>query len=268
MLTKDLKKRFERNIILKELGQAGQQKLLEARVLVIGVGGLGSPAALYLAAAGVGTLGIVDSDRVELSNLQRQILHFTEDIGREKVKSAAAKLTAFHPQLKVVPHCEFVSADNIRGLIQGYDFVIDGTDNFAAKFLINDACVQAGIPFSHAGVLRFSGVTMTVIPGQSACYRCAFPDTPPKDSVPSPADVGILGSVAGLMGTLQATEAIKIITGAGTPLTNTLLSFDTLEMNFRTVILERDTKCVVCGVHSIDGFNGKDSCDHTASKSR
>ena len=200
-----------------------------------------------MAAAGVGTLGIVDADKVDLSNLQRQVIHHTPDVGTLKVESAAAKMRAINPDVTVRTYHQFVMADNIEGLIHGYDFVIDGTDNFSAKFLINDACVLAGVPYSHGGILRFNGQTMTVLPRQTACYRCVFGKPPPKGVVPTCSQAGVLGAIAGMLGTIQATEALKHITGAGQLLTNALLTFEALEMNFRKVKLKRNPQCPVCG---------------------
>lgn len=242
--------RYSRNILLKDVGVAGQEKLFAAKVLVIGAGGLGSPAALYLAAAGVGTIGIADGDGVDLSNLQRQILHATADVGRPKVDSAAEKIAALNPDVRVRRHPEFLRAGTIRAIIRDYDFVIDGTDSFAAKFLINDACVLEGIPFSHGGVLRFQGQTMTVLPGRSPCYRCVFSAPPPDDAVPTCSQAGILGAVAGMLGSIQAAEALKYITGAGRLLTGSLLTFDALDMAFRKVAVKRNPHCAACGPKS------------------
>jgi molybdopterin/thiamine biosynthesis adenylyltransferase len=245
--TEERLERYSRHIILQEVGVQGQERLHAARVLIIGAGGLGAPAALYLAAAGVGTLGIADADAVDLSNLQRQVIHHTPDVGKPKVESAADKVRAINPDVTVRTYCTFVSAENIGQLVAGYDFVIDGTDNFAAKFLINDACVLAGIPFSHGGILRFQGQTMTVLPRQSACYRCIFERPPPKDAVPTCAQAGVLGAIAGMLGTIQAAEALKHIVGAGHVLADALLTFDALEMNFRKVPLRRNRDCALCG---------------------
>lgn len=239
--------RYSRTILLREIGVDGQARLCEARVLVVGAGGLGSPAALYLAAAGVGTIGIVDHDRVDPSNLQRQILHSTVDIGRAKVESAAAAIRALNPDVRVIQINEMLRAANVLEVIRDYDFVLDGTDNFAAKFLVNDACVLNGIPFSHGGVLGFTGQTMTVIPGKSACYRCIFRQPPPAGTVATCSDAGVLGSVAGLLGSIQATEALKFLAGAGQLLTDTLLRFDALAMRFRSIQLTRQDACPVCG---------------------
>jgi molybdopterin-synthase adenylyltransferase len=229
--------RYSRQILLREIGVEGQVKLAQARVLIVGAGGLGSPIALYLAAAGVGTIDIVDSDVVDVSNLQRQIAHATSDIGRAKAESAAEAVLAINPELNVRVHRTRLRADNIMDLVGGSDFVLDGTDNFPAKFLLNDACVLAGVPLSHGGVLGFGGQTMTILPGRSACYRCIFRRPPPPGAVATGSQAGILGAVAGLLGTIQAAEAVKYITGAGTLLTDVLLRFDTLTMDFRKIPL-------------------------------
>ena len=230
--------RYSRHIILKDVGGAGQEKLLNGKVLVIGAGGLGSPAALYLAAAGVGTIGIVDADVVDLSNLQRQVIHHTADVGRPKVQSAKEKIEAINPDVTVNTYQELFMAHNALDILKDYDFVIDGTDNFSAKFLINDACVMAEKPFSHAGILRFDGQTMTVVPG-SATYRCVFRDPPPKNAVPTCSQAGILGAVAGMLGTMQAAEALRYIIGVGDLLTNRLLIVNALDMKFRTVPVKK-----------------------------
>ena len=239
--------RYSRHIILKDLGIGGQARIREARVLIIGAGGLGSPAALYLAAAGAGTIGIADADCVELSNLQRQVIHFTKDVNRPKVESAAEKMREINPDVTVKMYHEFVRAANIGPMIADYDFIIDGTDNFATKFLINDACILAGKPFSHGGILRFNGQTMTILPSRSACYRCVFPSPPPPGRVPTCSQAGVLGAVAGILGTIQATECLKFITKTGTLLADSLLTFDTKSMVFRTIALRRNGKCAVCG---------------------
>lgn len=246
-LTEDQINRYSRHILLKEVGGKGQKKLLDGRVLVIGAGGLGSPIALYLAAAGVGTIGIADADEVDISNLQRQVIHFTPDVGKPKVISASEKMRAINPDVNVIPHQTWVTADNIAGLIADYDFVIDGTDNFAAKFLINDACVLAGKPYSHGGILQFDGQTMTVLPGESACYRCIFPEPPPKDVIPTCSRAGVIGVLPGVLGTLQATEAIKFLLGTGELLTSRLLTYNALRMRFREVPLKKSAKCPICG---------------------
>jgi adenylyltransferase/sulfurtransferase len=239
--------RYSRNIILKEVGGKGQEKLLASKVLIIGAGGLGAPAALYLAAAGVGTLGIVDGDKVDLTNLQRQIIHFTEDVGVAKVDSAKGKINRLNPDVKVETYHEIVTSANIAAIMEGYDFVIDGTDNFPAKFLINDACVLIGKPYSHAGILRFMGQTITVIPGIGPCCRCIFYGPPPPDSVPSCSQAGVLGGIAGIMGTIQAMETLKFLVGVGQLLSGRLLQVDALSMSFREVELRRNPQCPICG---------------------
>jgi len=247
-LTEQQIERYSRHIILREIGGAGQEKLLAAKVLIIGAGGLGAPAALYLAAAGIGTLGIVDADVVDLSNLQRQIIHFTSDLGRQKVLSAEDKIKAINPDVTTALYEERATADNILSIIKDrdYDFIIDGTDNFQAKFLINDACVLAGKPFSHGGILRFDGQTFTHVPG-SACYRCVFPEPPPAGSVPTCSQAGVLGVVAGMLGTIQAAEAVKSVLGIGKLLTNRMLIFNAADMEFRTVRFKKNPDCAVCG---------------------
>jgi molybdopterin-synthase adenylyltransferase len=240
--------RYSRHIILKEVGGAGQQKLLNSKVLIIGAGGLGAPIALYLAAAGVGTLGIIDGDQVDLSNLQRQVIHFTDDVGKAKVESAREKIQQMNPDVTVKTYFDVVHADNILDIISDYDFVVDGTDNFAAKFLINDACVIGKKPFSHGGILRFDGQTMTVVPG-SACYRCVFDGPPPTNAVPTCSQAGVLGAVAGMLGTTQAAEVLKYLIGTGELLTNRLLIFNANKMQFRTVSFKKNPKCKVCGDH-------------------
>jgi len=239
--------RYSRQIILQQVGGKGQQRLLAARVLVIGAGGLGSPVALYLAAAGIGTIGIVDGDRVDVTNLQRQIIHHTCDIGVEKVESAAAKMRAINPDVEVRTYSQRVTAANIMDIVSDYDFVIDGTDNFAAKFLINDACCLAKRPFSHAGILRFEGQLTTILPGTSACYRCVFHQPPPTNAVPSCSQAGVLGTVAGVIGCLQATEAIKYLLGIGQLLTDAILVFDAMTCTFRRIPVRRADDCPVCG---------------------
>lgn len=239
--------RYSRHIILKEVGIEGQMKLLSSRILIIGAGGLGSPAALYLAAAGVGTIGIADADDVDLSNLQRQVIHFTADVGTPKVDSARNKMRAINPDIEVLTYRAFLRADTIRAVVRDYDFIIDGTDSFASKFLINDACFFEKKPFSHGGILKFDGQTMTVDPGATACVRCVFNAPPPAGSVPSCGQAGVLGAIAGMLGTIQATEAIKFVTGIGEPLTNALLAFDAFRMSFQKIRINRNPRCPLCG---------------------
>jgi len=245
--TNDQLERYSRHIILKEVGVKGQRKIASAKVLIIGAGGLGAPAALYLAAAGVGTIGIADADEVDLSNLQRQVIHSTPDVGKAKVLSAKEAMEAINPDVTVKPYQTFVDAGNILQLIEGYDFIIDGTDNFAAKFLINDACVIAGKPFSHAGIIRFKGQLMTYVPSMGPCYRCAFKEPPPADAVPTCSQAGVIGAIGGVIGSLQALEAVKYITGIGELLTGSLLTYDALKMDFHKIKLPENKECAVCG---------------------
>jgi len=241
--------RYSRHIILKEVGAKGQKKLLNSKVLIIGTGGLGAPAAMFLAAAGVGNIGLVDFDSVELSNLQRQIIHLTRDVGKPKVISGMETINEMNPDVEVTTYKEWVSSENIRDIIKDkdYDFIIDGTDNFPAKFLINDACVLTQKPFSHAGIIRFQGQTMTYVPGQGPCYRCVFLNPPPPDAVPTCKQAGVLGVMGGIIGTIQATEAIKYVLGVGELLTGQLLTYDSLKMEFRKIKLPHNKNCQVCG---------------------
>ena len=247
-MTDEQIERYSRHIILKEVGVKGQKKLLNAKVLIIGAGGLGSPAALYLAAAGVGTIGIADADVVDLSNLQRQVIHTTANIGKAKVESAKEAMEAINPDVKVNVYQTFVDSTNIRELIREYDFILDGTDNFPAKFLVNDACVMEKKPFSHAGIIRFKGQLMTYVPGQGPCYRCVFKNPPPADAVPTCKQAGVVGAMGGVIGSLQAMEAIKYITGVGELLTGYLLTYDAIKQEFHKVKLPSNThSCAVCG---------------------
>ena len=248
-LSKEQMERYSRHIILGQVGGKGQQKILNTKVLVIGTGGLGAPAAMYLAAAGVGNIGLVDFDVVDLSNLQRQIIHQTADVGKAKVKSGEETINAMNPDVNVKTYNEKVTAANIRDIINDgdYDFIIDGTDNFPAKFLINDACVLEKKPFSHAGIIRFEGQLMTYVPGNGPCYRCVFKEPPPPDAVPTCRQAGVLGVMGGVIGTLQATEALKYILGIGELLTGYLLTYNALTMTFRKVKLPQNKNCAVCG---------------------
>ena len=257
MLTEDQIERYSRHIILQDVGGAGQEKILNAKVLIIGTGGLGAPAALYLAAAGVGTLGLIDGDAVDLSNLQRQVIHFTPDVGKDKVQSAKEKIAQINPDVTVHAIKDLFRADNALDLIKDYDFIIDGTDNFATKFLINDACVLGKKPFSHGGILRFDGQTMTYVPG-SASYRCVFHKPPPLNAVPTCSQAGVFGAIAGMLGTIQAAEALKFIVGKGELLTNRLLIFDALSMNFRTVNVKPNEKRLA--IDKLEDFEQK-GCD-------
>jgi len=239
--------RYSRHIILSEVGGKGQKRLAQARVLIVGAGGLGAPAALYLAAAGVGTLGLVDGDTVDLSNLHRQVIHHTDDLGRQKVESARQKIAALNPDVRVVTVPAALDADNAVALFSEYDVVIDGTDTFPVKFLINDAAFFTKRPLIHGGILRFEGQMFTIVPGESACYRCIFPEPPPAGLVPSCREAGVMGPLAGIIGTLQATEALKVILGIGRPLANRILKYDGLLTQFRTVPIRKNPKCPLCG---------------------
>lgn len=240
--------RYSRHILLQDIGVEGQEKIINGKVLVIGAGGLGAPILLYLAAAGVGMLGVIDGDVVDLSNLQRQVIHFTPDVGKPKVLSAKEKINQINPDVNVITYHEFFTAENAFDIIKDYDFIVDGTDSFPVKFLINDACVLSKKPFSHGGILRFDGQTLTHLPG-TACYRCAFHSPPPPDAVPTCSQAGVLGAIAGMLGTIQAAEVLKYLAGTGDLLTNRLLSFNAKTMNFRTVNLKRNKNCPICGEH-------------------
>lgn len=240
--------RYSRHILLQDIGVEGQEKINQGKVLVIGAGGLGAPILLYLAAAGIGTLGVIDGDVVDLSNLQRQVIHFTPDVGKPKVESAKEKINLINPDVKVITYHKFFTAENAFDIIKNYDFIVDGTDSFPVKFLINDACVLAGKPFSHGGILRFDGQTLTHLP-HTACYRCAFHSPPPPNAVPTCSQAGVLGAIAGMLGTIQAAEVLKFLTDTGDLLTNRLLTFNAKSMNFRTVKVNKNKKCPICGEH-------------------
>jgi molybdopterin/thiamine biosynthesis adenylyltransferase len=248
--TPEQMRRYERHFSLDGVGFQGQLKLRKSKVLVVGAGGLGSPALLYLAAAGIGRIGIADGDTVDLSNLQRQIAHSTPDIGKAKTQSAKEKIAAINPNVQVIEYGEFLNAANIARVFTDYDFIVEGSDNFATKFLVNDACVLLRKPFSHAGMLRYEGQTLTVLPGKSRCYRCLFRDPPPPDSVPNCAEAGILGMLPGILGSIQAAEAVKYLLGLGELLTDRLLIFDALSMRFREIKGQRDPECPACGEHA------------------
>jgi len=246
-LTTDDLSRYSRHLILPEVGMEGQRKLKAARVLCVGTGGLGSPLALYLAAAGIGTLGLVDFDVVDASNLQRQIIHSTKDIGRKKLDSAAEKLIALNPALNVVKHDTMLSSANAIEILKDYDIVADGTDNFPTRYLVNDACVLLGKPNAYGSIFRFEGQASVFATKQGPCYRCLYPEPPPPGLVPSCAEGGVLGILPGLVGVIQATEVIKLILGKGSPLIGRLLLVDALSMRFRELKLRKNPECPVCG---------------------
>lgn len=249
--TNEQLERYSRHIILSNVGVSGQKKLLNGKVLIIGTGGLGAPAAMYLGAAGVGTIGLVDADSVDLSNLQRQIIHGTRDVGKPKVLSGKETINQMNPDVDVVTYHEYATSANILDIIRDrdYDFIIDGTDNFPVKFLINDACVMLKKPFSHAGIIRFQGQTMTFLPGEGPCYRCVFKNPPPPDAVPTCQQAGVLGVMGGVIGTIQAAEAMKYLLGVGDLLNGSLLTYDAAKMEFRKIKITRDPECAVCGDH-------------------
>ncbi len=242
--------RYARHLILDEVGEEGQEKLLESRVLVVGAGGLGAPLLMYLAAAGVGTLGIVDDDEVDLTNLQRQIVHATGAVGRQKTESAKETIAALNPGINVVTHDMRLDADNAAGIIAGYDLVADGSDNFDTRYLLNDLCFAAGIPLVAAAMLRFEGQLFTFRrddDAPTACYRCIFPEAPPEDLVPRCEEAGILGALAGVMGSLQTTEVLKELLGLGESLAGRMLIYDALNTGFHTINVPRNPDCELCG---------------------
>jgi len=239
--------RYSRQIILPNVGGKGQEKILKAKVLIIGTGGLGAPCSFYLAAAGVGRIGLVDSDKVELNNLQRQIVHTTADIGTPKVESGKKRLNALNPDVEVVTYPLRLDSTNILGILKDYDIIVDGSDNFPTRYLVNDACVLSQKPLVHAGIFRFDGQIMTILPGKGPCYRCLFSEPPPAGAVPSCQEAGILGAVAGVLGVLQASEVLKLILGMGELLVGKLLVFNAMDSTFRQVRVPRDPKCTVCG---------------------
>jgi sulfur-carrier protein adenylyltransferase/sulfurtransferase len=248
--TEDQVLRYARHIILPNIGGEGQRKLMQAKVLLIGAGGLGSPAAMYLAAAGVGTLGLVDFDRVDLSNLQRQLLHDTEDVGRPKVESAKERLNSLNPNVEVNAHDVVLTSQNAFEVLEPYDVIVDGTDNFPVRYLVNDAAQMLGKPLVYGSIYQFEGQASVFLPGsETPCYRCLFPHPPPPGTVPSCAEAGVFGVLPGIIGSIQAVEAIKLVVGVGEPLVGKLLLFDALAMEFTTVKLKWDPDCPVCGKH-------------------
>jgi adenylyltransferase/sulfurtransferase len=241
--------RYSRHFLLSEVGEEGQAKLLKARVLMVGAGGLGCPSAYYLAAAGVGTLGIIDNDVVDISNLQRQILHSNDRVGQPKVESAKMTLEALNPDVKVIPYREKLTSANIMEIIKDYDLVVDGSDNFPTRYLVNDACILTNKPNVHGSIFQFDGQATVFYPREGPCYRCLYPEPPPADMAPSCAEAGVLGVLPGLIGTIEALEAIKLILGKGDLLIGRLLCFNTLTMEITTLKLRRDPNCPMCGDH-------------------
>jgi molybdopterin/thiamine biosynthesis adenylyltransferase/rhodanese-related sulfurtransferase len=239
--------RYSRHFLLPEVGEEGQAKLLQAKVLMVGAGGLGSPSAYYLAAAGVGTLGIIDNDVVDISNLQRQILHANDRVGMPKVESAKKTLESLNPDVKVIPYQAKLTSENIMDIIKDYDLVVDGCDNFPTRYLVNDACVLAGKPNVHGSIFQFEGQATVFYPGKGPCYRCLYPEPPPAEMAPSCAEAGVLGVLPGLIGVIEALEAIKIILGKGDTLVGRLVHFNTLTMEINTLKLRRDPTCPMCG---------------------
>lgn len=251
-LTPEQRNRYHRHLLLPEVGISGQQKLLDAKVLLLGAGGLGSPAGLYLAAAGVGTIGVIDMDVVDASNLQRQILHNMDRIGDRKVDSAKKTLTALNPDVNVNTYDVRLGADNILEIISGYDVIVDGTDNFPTRYLVNDAALKANIPVVHGSIFRFEGQVTVFDPFVGPCYRCFVPEPPPAELAPSCAEAGVLGVLPGIIGSIQAMEAIKILLGLGETLAGRLLSYDALEENFRSYKMRRDPNCPACSLDPAD----------------
>lgn len=245
-LTSEQKRRYNRHLILDGFGKEGQLGLLNAKVLVVGAGGLGSPIIMYLAAAGVGTIGIVDGDTVSITNLQRQVIHGTSDIGRPKVDSAFEHAKDINPDVNIIKHELYLTEDNALELIRPYDYVLEGSDNFSTKYLINDACIMLDKPFCIGGINRYSGQMMTHTHG-TACYRCLFPEPPEKEDVETCSMVGVLGSIAGMLGTIQATEAVKYLAGVGEPMTNAILTFDALTMEWNKMSFPKNDSCALCG---------------------
>jgi molybdopterin/thiamine biosynthesis adenylyltransferase/rhodanese-related sulfurtransferase len=247
MLTPDQRSRYSRHVLIPEIGEAGQLKLLNSKALLIGAGGLGSPAAFYLAAAGVGTIGLVDDDVVEASNLQRQIIHTTDRVGMNKGESARVAIEALNPDVTVNTYPYRVSRDNVLNLISDYDVIIDGTDNFPTRYLMSDASLMTRVPLIHASILRFEGHASTFLPYEGPCYRCLFPEPPPPDLAPSCGEAGVLGVLCGVMGNIMATEAIKVLLGIGDPLAGRLMIYDALDMAFTELKIRRDPDCPACG---------------------
>jgi sulfur-carrier protein adenylyltransferase/sulfurtransferase len=273
-LTLDEVKRYSRHLIIPEIGMTGQKRLKNARVLVVGAGGLGSPALLYLAAAGVGTLGVIDFDVVDESNLQRQIIHGQSDIGRLKAESARDSVAEINPFVNVQVHTEALTNDNVLEIFSEYDLIVDGTDNFATRYMVNDACVLLGKPYVWGSIYRFDGQASVFWAEHGPCYRCLYPDPPPPGMVPSCAEGGVLGVLCASIGSIQVTEAIKLLTGTGDSLAGRLMIYDALEMSYRTVRVRKDPECAICGKHptitgliDYDAFCGAVSEDAAAAAS-
>jgi molybdopterin/thiamine biosynthesis adenylyltransferase/rhodanese-related sulfurtransferase len=251
-LSPEQRNRYQRHLLLPEVDEAGQLKLLDSKVLLIGAGGLGSPAALYLAAAGVGTLGIIDMDVVDASNLQRQILHNMDRLGERKVDSAKKTLTGLNPDVNVVTYDVRLGADNVLSIFEGYDVIVDGTDNFPTRYLVNDASLKLEIPVVHGSIFRFEGQASVYLPHEGPCYRCQVPEPPPAELAPSCAEAGVLGVLPGIIGSIQAMEAIKLLLGLGDPLVGRLLAYDALEESFRVFKVNRDPECAACSIDPAD----------------
>lgn len=247
MLTDEQKKRYERHLMLPQVGEAGQKKLMDSRVLVVGAGGLGSPIIFYLAAAGVGTIGIADADRVDISNLQRQILHHTEVIGRHKVESARAAVERLNPDVGTVLIRDRIVPGNVMSVLDGFELAVDACDNFHTRYIVNDACVLQGKPLIHGAVYQFEGQATTFIPGKGPCYRCLFPQPPDPDIAPRGNELGLLGAIPGVIGLIETIETLKCLLGIGEPLAGRLLLFDALKIRFKELNIRRDPNCRVCG---------------------
>ena len=245
-LSQTQRDRYSRHIMLSEIGESGQKKLLEAKILVVGLGGLGSAASYYLAAAGVGHLGIVDSDTVEISNLQRQILHSVASIGMPKTASAEKTIAALNPDVKIVTYQEKLTSENAIEIIQDYDMVVDGCDNLLTRYVMNDACYMKNKPYVHGSILQFEGRATVFLPGEGPCYRCLYPAPPPEEMMPGPQDIGLLGALPGVIGVIEATEAIKLILGMGRTLEGRMLIYDALNMEFQELHVRKDPNCSVC----------------------
>jgi molybdopterin/thiamine biosynthesis adenylyltransferase len=264
VLSSEQKQRYSRHLLIPEVGADGQARLLDSKVLLIGAGGLGSPALLYLAAAGVGTLGIVDFDTVDLSNLQRQVVHTNDRIGRKKTESASETIKALNPDVTVVAHEEMLTDDNVERLIDGYDVILDGTDTFETRYTLNDAAVRARIPVVHASVFRFEGQLTVFKPYDGPCYRCLYPTPPPPELAPGCSVAGVLGVVPGVMGMLQATETVKLLLGIGDSLAGRLLIYDALDGTFQELQLRRDPSCPACGERSTTATTARGTLERQA----